>query len=890
MDFLKKHFDIKIEEKVVQEDILSELPDTCVQEIKLFTIKDMIDLIKDQFKKLIDSNNNIKLCQIYFDFSCIIPKRYNYRNDLMEDINNEQINNQENDLSEYIEYRKEMTRLQKLLFQVQSEPQFKVTKIFNQEIMDQIDYQIFTTCLQSVLKQEREGSLSQLKANMIDFYTLLGQYSKLKCQGSKIFALQDLWFLNQEKALVKYSESLMMDLSSYNKIKMPYQDVQCLKNIYTNALDQGLKSKLIETTLSKSLHQYKEYFKIGEFTLEQLLNDIADSRELVQKFDRIYQNFSRSNAQSDLFSVYESMRQVILMGAFMGSEENRSQIYSILKDEMKQKLIKPISEMDFEQTRQLSKYIQNEVNDNRSNYSGSFSQSISDGKRSPIYQQQYSQNNHAKSQSYQNSKSKYAKNGKSFVYETDQEKQMANQWQKMRTQKFPAFTKATDYMSFKKKPEADRAYWEFFFEAVPIEDLRQPGFVYILKERNEAEPDVYKVGYSTDINLRMAYLYQDNNKEYELITFYQSIYYQFFEFQVKERLKELSYKKPKQNGYTEWFKLDLPLLKEYMEEIGLALAEVHHDPYLTEQLINKLPRKSQENQNQELNQSLSQDKNIIPQSQVNRIPKPPIRQNINNFEEEKVPQNHQTSKNNFANQRENSTFSFSNNNIQQNKNEDSEILQMRSEDNEVKYEDDFASYDSRLFQDKTINNEDQEMIMNDESLDGLNNNEILQDLVQEASQSGVQDLFNQDQCCNQKQLNNRNSNNNMIFDSTKNKSSYDFNERNQSRFSPPTTYDDNLLGKRNQPEGFRQNDQIFSNASQTQKERLQSNISLAKETAKIIYQKQEREPYKKHQKYCKTQKVQNYIALDAVREQNSSSIPVEIKLDAISVMINSVVL
>eukprot|EP00347_Sterkiella_histriomuscorum_P001754 403370816 len=142
MDFLKKHFDIKIEEKIVLEDILSELPDSCVQEIKLFTIKDLIDLIKKQLRKLIDSNNNKKLCQIYFDFSCIIPKRYNYRNDLMEDVNNEQINNQENDLSEYIAYRKEMIRLQKLLFQVYSEPQFKVTKIFSQEIMDQIDYQI----------------------------------------------------------------------------------------------------------------------------------------------------------------------------------------------------------------------------------------------------------------------------------------------------------------------------------------------------------------------------------------------------------------------------------------------------------------------------------------------------------------------------------------------------------------------------------------------------------------------------------------------------------------------------------------------------------------------------------------------------------------------------
>eukprot|EP00347_Sterkiella_histriomuscorum_P003277 403364903 len=476
------------------------------------------------------------------------------------------------------------------------------------------------------------------------------------------------------------------------------------------------------------------------------------------------------------------MRQVILMGAFMGSEENRSQIYSIVKDEMKQKLIKPISELDFEQTRQLAKYIQNEGNDNRSNYSGSFSQSISgDGKL------------------------------------------MA----KMRTQKFPAFTKAIDYMSFKKKPEADRAYWDFFFEAVPIEDLRQPGFVYILKERNEAEPDVYKVGY---------------------------MYYQFFEFQVKERLKELSYKKPWQNGYTEWFKLDLPLLKEYMEEIGLALAEVHHDPYLTEQLINKSQRDSQENQNQQLNQSLSQNNNIIPQSQVNRIPKPPIRSTIDNFEEEKVPQNHQTSKYNFVNQRENSTFSFSNNNLQQSKNDDSAILQMRSEDKEVNYEDDFASYDSKLFQDHTLNNEDQEIIMNEESLDGLNDNEILQDLIQDASQSGVQDIFNLDQFQQQRNSNNRNQDNNMISDSSKSKSQYDFNERNQSRFSPPTTYDNKLLGKRNQPEGLRQNDQLYQNTQQTQKERLQSNISLAKETAKIIYQKQEREPYKKHQKYCKTQK------------------------------------
>eukprot|EP00347_Sterkiella_histriomuscorum_P012738 403367408 len=826
MDFLKKHFDIKIEEKIVLEDILSELPDSCVQEIKLFTIKDLIDLIKKQLRKLIDSNNNKKNSQIYFDFSCIIPKRYNYRNDLMEDINNEQINNKENYLSEYIAYRKEMTRLQKFQFQDQSEPQFKVTKIFNQEIMDQIDFQIFQTCLQSIIKQEREGYLSQLKANMIDFYTLLGQYSKLKCQGSKIFALQDLWFLNQEKQLAKYSESLMMDLSSYNKIKMPYQDVQCLKNIYTNTLDQGLKSKLIETTLSKFLHQYKEYFKIGEFTLERLLNDIAvllnsmrdnidslreqDSRELVQKFDRIFQNFSRSNAQSDLFSVYESMIQVILMGAFMGSEENRSQFYSIVKDEMKQKLIKPICELNFEQTRQLSRYIQNEVKDDRSNFLNPFSQSISVGKRSPIYYKKYSQNNQTKSQSYQNSQSKYAKNGKSFVYETDQEKQMATQWQKLRTQKFPSFTKAIDYMSFKKEPEADMAYWDFFFEAVPMEDLRLPGYVYILKERNEAEPNVYKVGYSTDINLRMAYLCQDNDKEYQLITYYQSVYYQFFEFQVKERFKELSYKKPKQNGYTEWFKLDLPLLKEYMEEIGLALAEVHHDPYLTEQLIKKMPRDSQGNLNQQLNQSLSQDKNIIPQSQVNRIPKPPLRSTIDNFEEEKVPQNYQTSKYSFVNQRENSTFSFSNKNLQQSKNDDSAILQMRSEDNEVIYEDYFASYDSKLFYVHTINNEDQEIIMNDESLDGLNNNEILQDLIQDASQSGVKDIFNQGQLQYQRKSNNRKLENNMISDSSKSKSQYDFSDRNQSRFSPPTTYDNNLLGKRNQP--------------------------VSKETAKMIYQ------------------------------------------------------
>ncbi len=43
------------------------------------------------------------------------------------------------------------------------------------------------------------------------------------------------------------------------------------------------------------------------------------------------------------------------------------------------------------------------------------------------------------------------------------------------------------------------------------------------------------------------------------------------------RLAQFRQPKPKENGYTEWFTLELPIIEEYIEEIGIALYEVYGD-------------------------------------------------------------------------------------------------------------------------------------------------------------------------------------------------------------------------------------------------------------------------------------------------------------------------
>ncbi|CDW89067.1 UNKNOWN [Stylonychia lemnae] len=566
-------------------------------------------------------------------------------------------------IQELIKYRKRLINLVQSLrdFKLLSINEICLVENYSEKIFQLIDKNVFKK-LNEFLEQQRtvqslEAVLKGRTSKWIrDYYYLLFDFAR-SIPVNEDTTLDQYSYLNQEGEFIKYSQVLQIDTTfNEEEQKLSKSKVEKLKKIVILKIQHKLKTVLLDKSLNKIVLQNKRLISFAEFSLEQLsskvmkylcmINEIAELKEqnleIIEIFEDVYDSAKQNLLQDILFQGYEKIRSDLIFYLY-SKGKFKDHFNQIVSNKKTVEIVDQIFTLSQVQIEQVNNYIQKlqkcsahdfKSNDKLNNLMELDTEDKT-GERSDSDDERFLQqkNKGAKeftfgshSQNYIDAQSIFKPNisknslrsnfSKVGVQKDHQNghysrSKYACTCRDMRLQEWPNISSAQEYMIQKNLPLQDRQFWEIFFEKIPIQQPIQPGYVYILQQLDEVGTDIYKVGYSEDVNLRMAYLYKNNNKEYELIEKYESKYYKFFEDMIKKRLVRFNNRKDsKENGYTEWYKLPIEQLKNYIKEIAIAIYEVHNDDSLKSIFDQKNQSKVNEeekyNEKQELSNEQSQ--------------------------------------------------------------------------------------------------------------------------------------------------------------------------------------------------------------------------------------------------------------------------------------------